>query len=61
MGYWKGCEVESRKSLASAPLPIHTQEYQDLNHAIQFDSLLVGLSRQLPLNALAVLNIILWH
>lgn len=61
MGYWKGCEVESRKSSASAPVPINTQEYQDLNHAVQFDSLLAGLSGQLPVNALAVLSVVLWH
>lgn len=61
MGYWKGCEVGSRKILASAPVPINTQEYQDLNHAAFSDSFLAGLSRQLPVNALAVLNVVLRH
>lgn len=61
LGYWNGCKAGSKETFTSALVSINTQEHQDLNRAGFFDGFLAGWSRQLPLNALAVLNFILWH
>lgn len=57
----KAAEVEVGKLECQLLFPLMLR-YQDLSHAVVCcDSFLAGLSRQLPVNALAVLNVVLWH